>query len=228
LSFNLPGSVKVLVRKDDSRGYRGAGVKRTMVTAIDCISANGRSLLPLIIWPATTHRSNWTTFPTPGWHYAWSESGYTDSKISLEWLTRVFDPQSKEQANGKPRVLICTARVMSYGDIVKARADRVAKDTIKGKGKRGRKRKALEAGEQELEPEVAHAAKEVKNGKGKGGRKRKSAAPEADELEPEPEPELARMTTPVAHMYCALTMDDQIAATRIEDHSDQMVPRGKR
>ncbi|KFY05438.1 hypothetical protein V491_09129 [Pseudogymnoascus sp. VKM F-3775] len=101
------GSVKVLVSKDDPRDYRGAGVKRTMVTAIECISANGRSLLPLIIWPATTHRSNWTTFPTPGWHYAWSESGYTDSKISLEWLTRVFDPQTKEQANGKPRVLIC-------------------------------------------------------------------------------------------------------------------------
>ncbi|KFY30724.1 hypothetical protein V493_01714 [Pseudogymnoascus sp. VKM F-4281 (FW-2241)] len=398
------GSVKVLVRRDDSRGYRGAGVKRTMVTAIECISANGRSLLPLIIWPATTHRSNWTTFPTPGWHYAWSESGYTDSKISLEWLTRVFDPQTKGQANGKPRVLICdgfgthetlemleycfenniilcrlpshtshklqpcdvgvfaplkaayrdeaerlywvtktigkehftslyspardkaftkrnitaawaatglfpfnpdrvlktilkplaqltitpadevgsclqdevlnspvtpvsaealmslhnlikqdqsstqrqqrhvqklanaaqmsfaenallrdqnqvltiisnevkvrrstgrtvvgTARVMSYGDIVKARADRAAQDIIKGKGK-GRKRKALDAGEQKLEPEVAHAAKEVKNGKGKGGRKRKSAVPEADKPEPEPQPELARMTAPVAQM----------------------------
>lgn len=52
------GSVKVLVGKDDPRDYRGAGVKRTMVTAIECISANGRSLLPMIIWPATTHRSN--------------------------------------------------------------------------------------------------------------------------------------------------------------------------
>jgi hypothetical protein len=36
-------SVKVLVGKDDPRGYRGAGVKQTMVTAIECISANGRS-----------------------------------------------------------------------------------------------------------------------------------------------------------------------------------------
>ncbi|RYP66649.1 hypothetical protein DL770_008758 [Monosporascus sp. CRB-9-2] len=78
-----------------------------MVTAIECISADGRSLLPMIIWPATTHRSNWTTFYTPGWHYACSESGYTHSKISLEWLKRVFDPQTKEQANQKLRVLIC-------------------------------------------------------------------------------------------------------------------------
>jgi hypothetical protein len=100
-------SVKVLVSKDDPRDYRGAGVKRTLVTAIECIGANGRSLLPMIIWPATTHQSNWTTFPTPSWHYACSESGYTDSKISLEWLTCVFDPQTKEQANKKQRVLIC-------------------------------------------------------------------------------------------------------------------------
>jgi hypothetical protein len=67
--------VKVLVGKDDLRDYRGAGEKRTVVTAVKCISADSRVLLPLIIWPASTHRSNWTTFPTPGWHYAHSENG---------------------------------------------------------------------------------------------------------------------------------------------------------
>jgi hypothetical protein len=43
------GSVKVLLSKDDPRDYRGAGVKRTIVTAIEYISANGRSLLLMII-----------------------------------------------------------------------------------------------------------------------------------------------------------------------------------
>ncbi|KAI2477470.1 DDE-domain-containing protein [Pyrenophora tritici-repentis] len=101
--LSMLGSVKVLVGREDIRGYRGAGVKRTMVTAIECISANGRVLDPLVIWPASTHRSNWTTHPTPGWHYGFSENGYNDSKISLEWLTRVFDPQTKGIAKGKPR-----------------------------------------------------------------------------------------------------------------------------
>ena len=105
--LSMLGSVKVLLDKDDPRDYRGAVVKRTTVTAIECISGNGRFLSPMVIWPATTHRSNWTTFPTPGWHYAISDSGYTDSKISLEWLKRVFDPQTRGQANQKPRVLIC-------------------------------------------------------------------------------------------------------------------------
>lgn len=101
------GSLKVLVGKDDLRAYRGAGVQRTMVTAIECISADGGSLLPLIIWPAATHRSTWTTHPTPGWHFACSQSGYTDNKISFDWLRLVFDPQTKPRANGKPRILIC-------------------------------------------------------------------------------------------------------------------------
>ena len=82
---------------------------------------------------------------------------------------------------------------MSYEDIEKARAKRAAKEVIKGKGTRGRKRKsaALEAGEPETEPEpeVARTAKEVINGRGKRGRKRKSAAQEVDE----PEPEVARI-----------------------------------
>ena len=101
------GSVKVLVGEDDIRDYKSARVKRTISTAIKRISGDGRYLNPITIWPATTHRSNWTTFPTPGWQYACSETGYTDSYISLQWLTRVFDPETKERANNKPRVLIC-------------------------------------------------------------------------------------------------------------------------
>ncbi|PMD13637.1 hypothetical protein NA56DRAFT_674735 [Hyaloscypha hepaticicola] len=97
-----------------------------------------------------------------------------------------------------------------------ARAARAAKEVIKGKGKRGRKRKstAIEVDELEpdseadSEPEVARAADEVIKGRGKRGRKRKSAALEADEPEPEPEPEVARMIevsepyrAPVAQMF---------------------------
>jgi hypothetical protein len=37
-------SIKVLVTKNGSRNYRRAGVKRTMVTAIQGISGDGRSL----------------------------------------------------------------------------------------------------------------------------------------------------------------------------------------
>ncbi|KAF2647276.1 DDE-domain-containing protein, partial [Lophiostoma macrostomum CBS 122681] len=50
--------------------------------------------------------SNWTTYLTPRWYFGYSENRYNNSKISLEWLTRVFNPQTKGVANGRPRILI--------------------------------------------------------------------------------------------------------------------------
>jgi len=107
--LSMLGSVKVVVGRDDMRDYRGTNVKPTLVTAVECVSGDGnvRYLSPMIIWPSSTHRSNWTTFPTPGCNYACSESGYTESKISLEWLKRVFDPETTERAGFRPRVFIC-------------------------------------------------------------------------------------------------------------------------
>jgi hypothetical protein len=55
--LSAPNSLKVLVGKDDYSGSRGVRVKRTVITAIECISADGRSLHPLIIWPAATQRA---------------------------------------------------------------------------------------------------------------------------------------------------------------------------
>jgi hypothetical protein len=43
--LSMLGSVKVFVSRDDVQGYRGASVKRTIVTAIECISTDSRLLL---------------------------------------------------------------------------------------------------------------------------------------------------------------------------------------
>jgi hypothetical protein len=104
--LSVLGALKVLVGRDDLRNYRGVGSKRTLITAIECISGDGRCLEPLVIWPAATHRSTWTTHPTPGWHYACSDTGYSNSSIALYWIRNVFDPLTKARAGGKPRVLI--------------------------------------------------------------------------------------------------------------------------
>jgi hypothetical protein len=127
-----------------------------------------------------------------------------------QFLTRMNN-EAKVRRSTKS-VVLGKAKVMSYEDIEEARAKRAAKEVIKGKGKRGRKRKsaALEADEPETEaePEVARATKEVITGKRKRGRKHKSAALKADEPEPEPQPEVARIIeapgpwrAPVARMY---------------------------
>lgn len=53
--LSMLNSIRVLVSKADIQRYRGARVKRTIVTAVECISANSRCLDPIIIWPALTY-----------------------------------------------------------------------------------------------------------------------------------------------------------------------------
>jgi hypothetical protein len=51
-------SIKILLSKNNPQDYKGVGVKCIMITTIKCINANNRSLLLMIIWLATTYRSN--------------------------------------------------------------------------------------------------------------------------------------------------------------------------
>ncbi len=53
--LSVLNSLKVLVGRHELKTHRGAGVKRTLITAIECISVDGQYLHPLIIWPAATH-----------------------------------------------------------------------------------------------------------------------------------------------------------------------------
>jgi hypothetical protein len=104
--------------------------------------------------------------------------------------------EAKVRKSTKPIVLAKgQGKVMSYKDLEEARTTRAAKDAakeaIKGKGKRGRKRKsaALEEdrpeAETEAEPEVTPTTKEITIDERKCCRKHKSATQEVDELEQE-------------------------------------------
>jgi DDE superfamily endonuclease len=104
--LSLLKELKVLVDASSLKAYRGAGVKRELITVIECISGDFRVLPPLVIWPASTHRANWVTYPTPGWHYGISETGYTDTGINLYWIKNVFNSATKARAAGLPRLLI--------------------------------------------------------------------------------------------------------------------------
>lgn len=49
VTLNISQLPRVLISKDDLCNYRSAGVKRVLVMAIECISADSQSLEPLII-----------------------------------------------------------------------------------------------------------------------------------------------------------------------------------
>lgn len=100
-------TVKVLIARGDKEQRRGRALKRTMITAVECVSADGRSLPPFIIFPGKTLRSTWvTSHETPGWHYGCSEKGYNVSALNMYWVQHVFEPATRDRASGRPRVLI--------------------------------------------------------------------------------------------------------------------------
>src|SRR2546423_6723223 len=41
------------------------------------------------------------------WYFAASAKGWTKNDRGFEWLTKVFDPRTREKAQGRTRLLIC-------------------------------------------------------------------------------------------------------------------------
>jgi hypothetical protein len=64
--LSVLGSSKYLVSAEMHKTHRGTGTKRTLITAVECISADGRSLPPLIIFPGVDLRSNWVCYDASG------------------------------------------------------------------------------------------------------------------------------------------------------------------
>ena len=78
------------------------------VSAVECICADGSSLPPLIIFKAKQISNSWINPNTPlDWKFSVSTKGWTSNKHGLEWLRQVFEPSTREKAQGKQRILIC-------------------------------------------------------------------------------------------------------------------------
>ena len=41
------------------------------------------------------------------WRVSAGPNGWTSHKHAMDWLRRVFEPETREKAGGKPRILIC-------------------------------------------------------------------------------------------------------------------------
>ena len=71
---------------------------RIWTSFIECVSATGRFLSPLIIFKGQTVQQQW--FPEElkhldGWKFKATSKGWTDDKTSLHWLQKIFIPETK-------------------------------------------------------------------------------------------------------------------------------------
>lgn len=70
---------------------------REWVTILECISADGRVLPPLVIFKGVYVQQQWfqqqfDALDFTNWKFCASEKGWTNNAIGLQWLTEVFIP----------------------------------------------------------------------------------------------------------------------------------------
>ncbi|RAL58500.1 hypothetical protein DID88_004004 [Monilinia fructigena] len=77
------------------------------ITAFECVNAAGKALSPMVIFKAQNTNSAWIPKDTPqSWQFSTSTNGWTSNSHGLEWLKRVFEPESKKVSGDRPRLLI--------------------------------------------------------------------------------------------------------------------------
>ncbi|KAK5995541.1 MFS-type transporter clz9 [Cladobotryum mycophilum] len=80
---------------------------RCWTTIIECISATGRALSPLVVFKGQTVQQQW--FPDEmsflaNWQFAATSKGWTNNETAVAWLREVFIPQTRNRSS--PRVLL--------------------------------------------------------------------------------------------------------------------------
>ncbi|KAK0368171.1 transposase [Colletotrichum limetticola] len=71
---------------------------RAWVSIIECISADGRAIKPLVIYKGKSVQQQWFPLqlnPYDSWKFTATDNGWTTDETALQWLKEVFLPQTK-------------------------------------------------------------------------------------------------------------------------------------
>ena len=113
---------RALVNARELSRWKAIPSRQEWVTTIECISASGTALPPLLISKAKHTNSSWIPKGTPtDWHFTTSNSGWTSDSHGYEWLTQVFEPATRPAIRSQRRLLVMdghashiTARFISF------------------------------------------------------------------------------------------------------------------
>ncbi|KZV74373.1 DDE-domain-containing protein [Peniophora sp. CONT] len=96
---------KVVGRARMKQVHKQGGGNKESTTVIAAIGANGTALPPTVIFKGKGIQRSWVKNNVSNAAVAASENGWIDSEIGYQWLTKDFDPATRELAAGRPRVL---------------------------------------------------------------------------------------------------------------------------
>ena len=82
---------------------------RNWTSFIEAITADGRVLIPGIIFKGKELQKQWFLDEfkkIADWYYVTSPNGWTDDHIGVEWLERVYLPQTKPNDESDARLIV--------------------------------------------------------------------------------------------------------------------------
>lgn len=98
------GSSELTSKATYLKGNQG----RTWTTLIECISGSGKRLSPLIVFKGKSVQVQWFAkeFDEPTWFFTASDNGWTSNAIAVEWLEKLFLPQTRPEDESEARLLV--------------------------------------------------------------------------------------------------------------------------
>ncbi|RAL63594.1 hypothetical protein DID88_003638 [Monilinia fructigena] len=94
-------STRIIVDSTQKSNWKVTAGKQEWITAFECVNAAGKALSPMVIFKAQNTNSAWIPKDTPqSWQFSTSTNGWTSNSHGLEWLKRVFEPESKKVSAG--------------------------------------------------------------------------------------------------------------------------------
>lgn len=106
IALGVCTNTRVLAKASKKKAYIGSPENREWVSIIECISAVGQPLQCLVIFKGKSLQSTWfSAHSVPNWLYTTSQSGWTSNTIGVEWLRRIFIPQTTKPT-ARPRLLL--------------------------------------------------------------------------------------------------------------------------
>ena len=101
-------STRVIVDSTIRTRWQANPGRQEWVTVVECIGTDGMVLEPLVIFKGKNLSSQWIPKSLNGnWCFGATSKGWTSNHHGVEWLERVFEPSTRQRANGRTRLLIC-------------------------------------------------------------------------------------------------------------------------
>lgn len=85
---------KVIGSSLTKQATRTIGSPGAWATIIECVSAVGRRVSPLVIFTGTNLQGQWFPDNFPDGAYDWSVSSWSNAEIAMKWLLTVFIPET--------------------------------------------------------------------------------------------------------------------------------------